>query len=181
LSGTFPNATIVADRFHVIRRVNQHFFNAWQQHDPEVRRNRGFLSLMRRHEWRLSREQRDNLMVYLDDFLALKVVYEAKKQFNQLLLLKPLTRKRAKRASPKLRALTEQLSASPPHSLANTLTLCLEPIVAMWRFKKSNGMTEGFHTKMEIMSRRVFGFRNFENYRLRVLTHGGWNGIINRV
>ena len=171
----------MADRFHVIRRVNQHFFNAWQQHDPEVRRNRGFLSLMRRHEWRLSSKQLDNLGVYLDDFPVLKAMYEAKQQLNHFLLLKTLTRKRAKRASPKLRALTEQLSASPPHNLANTLTLCLEPIVAMWRFKKSNGMTEGFHTKMEIMSRRVLGFRNFENYRLRVLTHGGWNGIINRV
>jgi hypothetical protein len=26
----------------------------------------------------------------------------------------------------------------------------------------------GFHTKMEMISRRAFGFRNFDNYRLRV-------------
>ncbi len=56
----------------------------------------------------------------------------------------------------------------------------------MWRFSKSNGPTEGFHTKMEMMTRRAYGFRNFENYRLRVLTHCGWavrrsDGIINRV
>ncbi|MDA0272400.1 MAG: transposase [Proteobacteria bacterium] len=177
----FPNATIVSDRFHVIRLVNQHFLKAWQQHDPEGRRNRGLLSLMRRHEWRLSSEQRDNLMIYLDDFPVLKVLYEAKQQLNQLLLLKTLTRKRAKRSLPKLLGLIDQLSASPLHSLANTLTLWFEPIVAMWRFSKSNGVTEGFHTKMEMMSRRAFGFRNFENYRLRVLTHCGWNGIINRV
>ena len=120
-------------------------------------------------------------MVYLDDFPVLKVMYEAKQQLNQLLLLKTLTRKRAKRSLPKLLALIEQLSASPLHSLANTLTSWLEPIVAMWRFSKSNGITEGFHTKMEMMSRRAFGFRNFKNYRLRVLTHGGWNGIITRV
>ncbi|MDE2057068.1 MAG: transposase, partial [Betaproteobacteria bacterium] len=65
--------------------------------------------------------------------------------------------------------------------LAQTLQSWLEPIVRMWRFSKSNGITEGFHTKMEMMSRRAFGFRNFENYRLRVLTHCGWNGIFNRV
>ena len=57
----------------------------------------------------------------------------------------------------------------------------MEPIVAMWRFSKSNGITEGFHNKMEMISRRAYGFRNFENYRLRVLTHCGWDGIINRV
>jgi hypothetical protein len=34
---------------------------------------------------------------------------------------------------------------------------------------------------MEMMPRRAYGFRNFENYRLRVLTHCGWDGIINRV
>ncbi|HAR61909.1 MAG TPA: hypothetical protein DCS13_14065, partial [Candidatus Margulisbacteria bacterium] len=32
----------------------------------------------------------------------------------------------------------------------------------------SNGITEGFHTKMEMLSRRAYGFRNFENYRLWV-------------
>ncbi|HBI82863.1 MAG TPA: hypothetical protein DDY24_03970 [Alcaligenaceae bacterium] len=32
-------------------------------------------------------------------------------------------------------------------------------------------------SKMEKMSRREFGFRNFENDRLRVLAHCGWNGI----
>jgi hypothetical protein len=31
------------------------------------------------------------------------------------------------------------------------------------------GITEGFHTKMEMLSRRAYGFRNFENYRLRVV------------
>ena len=108
----FPNATIVADRCHVIRRVKQHFLKAWQQHDPEGRRNRGLLSLMRRHEWRLSSKQRNHLMVYLDDYPVLKVMYEAKQQLNQLLLLKTLTRKRAKRALPKLLGLIEQLSAS---------------------------------------------------------------------
>jgi len=51
----------------------------------------------------------------------------------------------------------------------------------VWRFSKSNGITEGFHTKMEMLSRRAYGFRNFENYRLRVLAHCGWDGIINRV
>ena len=74
-----------------------------------------------------------------------------------------------------------QLDLSPLRALAKTLRSWLEAIVAMWRFSKTNGITEGFHTKMEMISRRAYGFRNFENYRLRVLTHCGWDGIINRV
>ena len=30
------------------------------------------------------------------------------------------------------------------------------------------GEEPGFHNKMEMISRRAYGFRNFENYRLRV-------------
>ena len=36
-----------------------------------------------------------------------------------------------------------------------------------WRFTRNNGITEGFHNKMELVSRQAYGFRNFENYRLR--------------
>jgi len=39
---------------------------------------------------------------------------------------------------------------------------------AMWRFTRNNGITEGFHNKMELINRQAYGFRNFENYRMRV-------------
>jgi len=58
----------------------------------------------------------------------------------------------------------------PLVTLGKTLESWSEEIVRMWRFTKSNGITEGFHNKMEMISRRAFGFRNFENYRLRVRT-----------
>ena len=38
----------------------------------------------------------------------------------------------------------------------------------MWRFIRSNSITEGFHNKMEAITRQAYGFRNFENYRQRV-------------
>ena len=77
----FPNATIVADRFHVVRLINHHLLKVWKAHDAEGRKYRGLISLMHRHQ----------------------------------------------------------------------------------------------------MSRRAYGFRHSENYRLRVLAHCGWDGIINRV
>jgi hypothetical protein len=39
----------------------------------------------------------------------------------------------------------------------------------MFVFPYSNGITEGFHRKMKLIQRRAYGFRNFENYRLRVI------------
>ena len=52
--------------------------------------------------------------------------------------------------------------------LGATLHSWREEIAAMWRFTKNNGITEGFHTKMEVLQRQAYGLHNFENYRNRV-------------
>ena len=57
-----------------------------------------------------------------------------------------------------------------------TIRKWLSPIIRMWRYSKNNGITEGFHRKMKLIQRRAYGYRNFENYRLRVLVEcGGFN------
>nr|WP_318527907.1 transposase [Legionella longbeachae] len=53
-------------------------------------------------------------------------------------------------------------------SLGRTLGARKDEVARMWRFSKSNGITEGFHRKMKLIQRRAYGFRNFENYRVRV-------------
>ncbi|WP_235036467.1 ISL3 family transposase, partial [Zhongshania aliphaticivorans] len=122
----FPSATIVADRFHVVRLINQHFLKVWQQHDPEGRKNRGLISLMRRHQWNLSDEQHANLMNYLATYPVLQALYVAKQRLIRFVLLKTLARKRAKAKLPAFMALIEELGASPLHSLARTLRSWLQ-------------------------------------------------------
>ncbi len=117
----------------------------------------------------------------MTDYPVLQALYQAKQKLVGFMLLKTLTARRMKAQLPRYFELLEQLQESPLRALAKTLTNWMEPIVAMWRFSKSNSITEGFHNKMETISRRAYGFRNFENYRLRVLTHCGWDGIINRI
>ncbi len=41
-------------------------------------------------------------------------------------------------------------------------------IATTWRFTPNNAITEGFHTKMEVLQRQTYGFRDFNNYWLRV-------------
>ena len=43
-----------------------------------------------------------------------------------------------------------------------------EEIARMFRFSRSNGITEGFYRKMKLIQRRAYGFRNVENYRMCV-------------
>jgi transposase len=45
--------------------------------------------------------------------------------------------------------------------LGQTLTSWALEIATMWRFTRNNGITEGFHTKMELLQRQAYGFRNF--------------------
>jgi transposase len=70
----FPNALIVADRFHVIRLVNQHFLNCWRDLDSAGSKNRGLLSLMRRHRHNLRPEQFVKLSAYLSERPALELI-----------------------------------------------------------------------------------------------------------
>ena len=180
----FFNAKIVSDRFHVVRLWNHHFLKLWQQLDPEGRKNRGLLSLMRRHENRLTLRQQATLQGYLQHHLALKTVYEFKQSLMKKLLLKTRTRSQVKDELKEFLPMVQQLLESPWEAMrtfGKTVQLWLTEIVSMWRFSKSNGITEGFHTKMEMISRRAFGFRNFNNYRLRVLALCGWNGVWNRI
>lgn len=167
----FPRAQIVSDRFHVIRIVNHHFMKVWQSIDPEGRKSRGLLSLMRRHRHNLQPAQRLKLQDYFSHFPALSAVWDFKQRLCDLLLVKQITQRRAKKLIPFFLHYTGQLLDSPFEplkTLGKTLQAWDKEIVRMWRFTKSNGITEGFHTKMELITRRAYGFRNFENYRLRV-------------
>ena len=89
----------------------------------------------------------------------------------KLLLHKNQTKKQCKKLIPQfLKAIETLKSVGFKHckTLAKTLTKWQEEIVRMWRFSRTNGITEGFHRKMKLIQRRAFGFRNFENYRRRV-------------
>ena len=169
----FPNAMIVADRFHVIRLINQHFLKTWNQFDEKGRKNRGLLSLMRRHEWNLKPEQKAKLAVYLSQEVPIMgAIYEFKQKLCQMMLLKTIGHQDVKKYAQPFFNLLEQLDnhpIEPLRVLGETLKSWMNEIVRMWRFTKTNSITEGLHTKMEMISRRAFGFRNFKNYRLRVL------------
>jgi transposase len=167
----FPKAKIVADRFHVIRLINHHFLGCWREIDPTGSKHRGLLSLMRRHRHNLKPEQQTRLESYFDQFPVLRQIYRFKQRLCYLLLKKHRTRKECVPLVNRFIKALEQLKDSGLAQLAQlgqTLSSWSAEIATMWRFTRNNGITEGFHTKMEVLQRQAYGFRNFENYRLRV-------------
>ena len=59
------------------------------------------------------------------------------------------------------------------HSLGKTLSSWRAEILAHHHSGASNGPTEGLNLLVKKVKRCGHGFRNFENYRLRVLLHAG--------
>lgn len=167
----FPNARIVADRFHAVRLANQQLLACWKLLDPEGARNRGLLSLMRRHPGKLSEEQERKLEAYFRLHPAAGELYRAKQNLHGLLVQKNRTRKQCRKPIPFFMDQIGFLSESglePLIRLGETLLEWAEKNVCMWRFSQNNGITKGFHNKTERLQRQACGFRNFENYRRRV-------------
>jgi transposase len=167
----FPNALIVADRFHVIRLVNQQFVKTWGELDEKGRKSRGLLSLIRRHSDNFKPGQREKLMAYIDGVPGLRIMYDFWQDLLRLLRTKGCDKRQCRQLVPEFLWIIEELKKTKfqyLQSLGFTLDNWKEEIARMFRFSKTNGITEGLHNKMEMLSRRAFGFRNFENYRLRV-------------
>lgn len=172
----FPNARIVSDRFHVIRIVQHHFMNLFKQIAPEINRHRGRLAALRKRPEKLTSYQKELLEELFEQHPALKPLYDKQLELRELLNIKSRTKKSCQKHLPRLLQVIEELSDSlldPLQTLAQTLKRWLEPIVCMWRFTRSNGITEGFHRKMKLIQRRAYGFKNFNNYRLRVIAQCG--------
>lgn len=168
----FPKAMIVADRFHVVRLINHHFLKAWSQLDESGRKNRGLMYLMRMHEWSEMKEKsRKNLYRYLDKNPALKAVYDFKQHLMKIILTRVSNRNAAKKIIPQFLDAIRALKTSNfgnLETLGNTLEEWSEEIVRMWRFSKTNSITEGLHRRMDEIQNRAYGMHNFNNYRIRV-------------
>ena len=142
----------------------------------------GRLRLAPRRQWtaevrrtncsgRVDKLSASNSCVLFDRYPVLAELYRFKQKLCYLLLKKHKTRKQCEKLIPRfLRAIQDlkTVGLAPLVQLGETLSAWSQEIVAMWRFTRNNGITEGFHNKVETISRQAYGFRNFENCRLRV-------------
>lgn len=172
----FPRAMIVADRFHVVRVVMRHLLGIARLVYPQLAWKLSWLNLLRTRGNRLTPEQRHRLQEVFRQQPALAPIYELKERLCALLCLRQQTAAECRCLIPQLLAFIQTLKTSGfdlAKTLGKTLEDWSEEIARMWRFTRNNGITEGFHRKMKLIQRRAYGFRNFNNYRLRVIAQCG--------
>jgi transposase len=150
----FPRARIVADRFHVMRIIIHHFMELARQIAPEIKNHRGLLGALRKRKDNLSSRDQERLARLFARYPALKPLYEKMHALRSLMNIKHQTRRACRPLAAALLALIsdlEQSAFAPLMTLADTLHSWREPLAAMWRFTKNNGITEGFHRKMKAL------------------------------
>lgn len=163
---TFPNARLVADKFHVLRLLNP----ALTQRRVEVtgdRRSMALRRLLLRNGHSLDFWKKLDVQRFLDAYPALREVYLAKEALHRFYRTRGIDR--ATRALDKL---LERLKASELPELATlrrTLSKWRVEVLAYFDTGLTNAITEGFNLKAKLVKRRAFGYRSFRNYRLRLL------------
>jgi transposase len=162
----FPNATLIADKFHVIRLLHP-ALNRRRKEVTGDRRSLPVRRLLLRNGHHLSRDERAALFRWLEDKLALREVYQAKEAIHRLYRTKGYDR-----ASRALTKLTDVLAFSQLPELKTfrrTLMRWRDEILAYFLIPLTNGPTEGFNGKAKLLKRRAYGYKSFENYRLKLL------------
>lgn len=176
IARSFPNAIIVADRFHVIRLIIHHFMELARRIAPQIKNHRGLLAALRKRPDHLTDLDRLRLRLLFTKHPALQPLHQKMHSLRSLMNVKHQTKRACRPLAHALLRIIDELRAcafDPLVTLAKTLHAWREPLAAMWRFTKNNGITEGFHRKMKLIQRRAYGFRNFQNYRLRVIAQCG--------
>jgi transposase len=162
----FPNAQLVADKFHVLRLVQPAIYRYLKQ--LELGRDAlPLYKLLRRNPLKLSPELRWRVRTWLADKPALRELWAAKESLNRIYRIRG--RNRAKRA---LAALTDAMAfSSLPElrTLRRTLVYWRKEILAYFYCRLTNARTEGFNGKAKLVIRRAYGYKSFRNYRLRLL------------
>ena len=162
----FPNARLVADKFHVLRLLSP-AINRRRRLIEGDRRSAALRRLLLRSRYRLEFAERLALDQWLRNHPELRALYEAKEAMHSL--YRTRGRERAKVA---LAALTDRLAASQLSELQTfrrTLIRWRHEILEHFATGLTNGRTEGFNNKAKLVKKRAYGYRSFRNYRLRLL------------
>jgi len=171
-----PQAEIVADRFHVMKLVNEELNqarNAFQRQpdelpagvSPEAAKaalKNSKYALLKPAET-LTENQQEKLAEVKAIAPKLALMHESKEAFRQLFQLEDPTAA--------LLDLLEWMATAQhrfPKAVA-TISRWFGEILQYFEHRTTNGVVEGINNRLKLIKRSGYGFRNFERFRLRCL------------
>lgn len=166
VKGFFPNAQIIADRFHVQRLFNPILHQARMEVTGDKRKNPARILLNKKRS-RLKPWERSALDQWLALHPKINEIYQFKEAVARMYNLRGVDR-----ARPVFERIIEELGKTQNKllkTLQNTFKRWKEEILNFFVFRLTNARVEGFNNVAKVIKRRAYGFRSFGCYKLRLL------------
>jgi transposase len=162
----FPNAKLVADKFHVLRLLTPHINRRRKLITGDVRSNpvRRLLLINRNRLEYFKRRALDQWLAENPDIFEL---YWWKERMHSFYRIRSHTL-----ATRVLTKITDQMAHSKlPEikTLRRTLMKWRNEILNYFKSRITNARTEGFNNVAKLIQKRSYGVKSFENYRLKYL------------
>jgi len=170
-SELLPNVVITVDRFHVAKAINTELKNLKnkekEQHPEELKEAlKGSHYALLKNQDNLTDNQQETLQKIYETCPILKMGHRLKECLHRI-FESHSTKEKATQRIQKWLVIAESHGLFP--NFRKTLLSWLDNITNYFRHRTTSGMVEGINNKVKLIKRRAFGFRNFENFRLRVI------------
>lgn len=163
----FPNAVLVADKFHVLRLFTPQLMKAGKEihgHRQELKTRRKLLYSRVKLDYFLRQE----IDQYLSQHEKLDELYRWKEKLFEFYRIKGFGRARIA-----LMKMLDQMRGSKLEEvqrLRRTFMRWREEILRYFENGYTNAFTERMNGTGKLVQRRAFGYKSFRNYRLRTLS-----------
>jgi transposase len=173
-----PSAEVVADRFHVMKQINQELDEQRRaekkavnelKNEKDQAEKEAKLEVLKQSKYSLLKNEEElteNQKIKLEEikktFPKLKEMHELKEEFRTIY-------ETSKKATEGLLDLSEWLakSANMFTKSCQTIRNWFEEIINYFERRTTNGVVEGINNKLKLIKRRGYGFRNFRNFLVR--------------
>jgi transposase len=163
----FPQAKIIADKFHVLRLLSPSIIKERRLVQGNVfdARTRRRL-LMNRPD--LDYFERSEIDVFLRRHPTLDALYRAKEKLHEVYRTHGYLR--AERGLDRLIEDLRSQTIEPLKRLGRTLKNWKKEILEYFKTRLTNAFTEQTNNRGKLVQKRGYGYRSFRNYRLRLLS-----------
>lgn len=163
-----PHAQLVVDRFHVMKSVTKDLKdlkNARKKDLPKEAKACHYPLLKNQDD--LTEKQQETLDSVYEADPVLKRAHQLKEQFRAIFETVQTIEDARKKVQ---KWLCKVYKYGLFSTVLTHMKTWLSTILNYFHQRTTNGAAEGINNKIKLVKRRAYGFRNFGNFRLRILT-----------
>jgi transposase len=162
------HAVLVVDRFHVMRSVNTDLKELKNRRKPALpEKVKACHYPLLKNQEDLTEQQQETLDAVYEADPVLKRAHQLKEHFRAIFDAGQTLDEARKQVQ-------SWISKAYKHDLFPTvithMKTWLSGILNYFNHRTTNSPAEGINNKIKLVKRRAYGFRNFQNFRLRILT-----------